>query len=64
MQNNSFSILKRLIQNFLKWEKSDRGQSHIRHGLDPPLGLHPNFDISQNIIIYYIAPMRDRASMD
>ena len=25
------------MQNILRWKKSDRGLSHVRHGLDPRL---------------------------
>ena len=28
---------KRSTRNILRWKKSDRGSSHVRHGLDPRL---------------------------
>ena len=30
-------IEKRSTRNILRWKKSDRGSSHVRHGLDPRL---------------------------
>ena len=44
-------IEKRSTRNILRWKKSDRGSSHVRHGLDPRLRTNDEQSASARYII-------------